>query len=486
MTVQKRKREKLQNGVAKIRIYLVGHVCSFLEDVSVCPLQETTQGRLGGLLLQARSGGGTTTHSIHALDPEWYPKKPILFDTLCRANSMTTAAHPGSRLPQLDYDSPRSLSNQIVEHYRGLITNQILKAGTRLPTCLEIGKQIGLAPQTVNRAFDILAQEKLVYRRRSVGTIVGHPKSEKSRSGEFSSPSSTRIRQTSRMPVRIVISPIVDRDVDLLIADYLNGLIEGFNVQRCKFEITYLQPKQTSLDLIRSLVESGQLRALINMHLERETTDFLLQNKIPMACINDDLTRHRIPSVMADTVRGYAEAWRYVRSLGHTRVSYFGYKERNEDRHHECAAGRELARITFPLDLLLLADEVPVSDPGAVATALLENLGAFHPERWPTLFFAQTDQMAVQLMAGLKVLQISVPEQVSVIGFDDTLLARNSHPRLTTLAKPRRQMAFAAALLLSDLLARRPGATNRLQVFPLELIRRETCVPVRPSSRCGH
>lgn len=390
---------------------------------------------------------------------------------------MIADSHLVSELPELNYHSSQSLIDQIAEHYRSLIKEQVLKAGTRLPTCLEIGRQIGLAPQTVNRAFDILAQEKLVYRRRSVGTIVGLPKPVNGRPGELSTTSAGRARQTSRMPVRMVISPLSDREVDLLIADYLNGLIEGFSVQRCKFEITYLQPKQTSLELLRSLFDAGQLRALINMHLEQETTDFLLQNKIPMVCINHDLTRHQVPSVLADNVRGYAEAWRYVEGLGHTQVTYFGYKDRNEGRRHECAAGREVARITSPLELLLLPEEVPVSNPEAVASILLENMGPFHPNRWPTLFFAQTDQMAVQLIAALKLLQISVPEQVSIIGFDDAPLAKSSSPQLTTLAKPRHRMAFAAAQLLTDLLARRPGVSNRLQVFSLDLVQRETCAP---------
>lgn len=270
----------------------------------------------------------------------------------------------------------------------------------------------------------------------------------------------------------------MDEEVALLITDYLNGLIAGFNASRCTFEIAYLQPEQTTLELLHSWQTAGELKALIHMHLEQEATDFLLRNKVPMSSLNADLTRHHVPSVIVDNVRGYAEAWKYVEKLGHVRVVFLGYCDRNDARRHECAAGREVARISSPPSPnLLVPSEITTSDPDALTAFLLGQLGPYQTKCWPTLFFTQTDLLATHLINALQTLKISVPENISVIGFNDTPLAKNFSPQLTTLAKPRYQMAFAASLLLVDILARRPGAANRLQVFYPDLVQRETCAP---------
>jgi len=388
--------------------------------------------------------------------------------------------HSDSALPRLNYQSEQSLIDQIARHYRSRILDQTFKPGTRLPTCLEIGRLIKIAPQTVDRAFDILAREKLVYRRRAVGTMVGlptpsHPVTK--------IPKRSPNRKPGRSTVRMIVSraSLLDPEAHLLVVDYLNGFIEGFNVRRCKFEIAYLPPKQTTLEFLHSLQSAGHLQALINMHLEQEATDFLIQQKIPMVCINQDLTRHHVPSVLADSVRGYTEAWSHAHALEHTRVAFLGFQNPLSDRQYECAAGREIARISLPMEMLLIPEHSPT--PQSLAAFLTGCLGTFQPLRWPTLIFVQTDHLAIQLLAALTTLGISVPRQISVIGFDDSPAAKNCHPGLTTIAKPRAQMAFAASQLLVDLLERRPGTNNHLQVFPLGLVERETCAPAMKAAK---
>lgn len=60
------------------------------------------------------------------------------------------------------------------------------------------------------------------------------------------------------------------------------------------------------------------------------------------------------------------------------------------------------------------------------------------------------DVMAAGLMASLHEQGVSVPDDISVIGFDDVLLARYLHPRLTTMHNPIDEMsAYAAQLALN-------------------------------------
>lgn len=378
------------------------------------------------------------------------------------------------KLPKLVCSSDQPLTVQILQFYRQQIQDGRLAPGQRLPTCLELGRSLGVAAQTINRAFDLLAEERLVHRRRKLGTIVGPPPK--------AIPSSTLTQGVTHRPFALPICMVVRKiEVDdygvNLHNDYVNGLMEGFGAWKCRFEIAYLQPDQPDLELIRTLVETGQIRGLVNLDLAPDVTDYLIEKNFPMVMPNLDRSAQGVASVIADHVRGYGEAWQYVNDRGHRHVAFFGSGDKNFSvRLRECAAGRELNG--GPCGLGRPVEASNPADTGAIWEALVKGLGprgGNHP--WPTLFFAQNDWIATRLIRALQEHGVHVPREVSVIGFDDAALARQFHPELTTISKPRFKMALAASQLLLDVLAQRPGSRGRLQVFPCSLVQRETCAP---------
>ena len=71
------------------------------------------------------------------------------------------------------------------------------------------------------------------------------------------------------------------------------------------------------------------------------------------------------------------------------------------------------------------------------------------PER-PTAIFAANDEMAVGALAAAAKHGLSVPRDLSVVGFDDTPTAEAAWPRLTTVHQPTAEMAEAAVEMLID------------------------------------
>ncbi len=371
---------------------------------------------------------------------------------------------------RLDANGGEPLLAQIASHYRRQILNGSIAQGTRLPTCQELGRRLGLAPQTINRAFELLAQEGLVHRRRSLGTIVGRPSFEESTSQE-----PTPRRRNPMLPVCLVMRKLsLPSEEEDIAHDYLNGLMEGFDAWKCRFEIAYLQPDQPDVELVRMLVETGQVRGMINMGLDREATDYLVNERFPMVMVNADLTARGVASVMADHVAGYREAWKHVSELGHRHAAFFGLENGiSSSRLRECRAGRQLVEGACELSHSVLS--VDTATPGVIWDALVAALGPWRKSGgWPTVFFAQTDVIATRLIRALHEHGLRIPQDVSVIGFNDSLIACHFDPPLTTLAKPRVKMGLAATQLLLDILAKRPGSADRLQVFPVQLVRRET------------
>jgi LacI family transcriptional regulator len=92
----------------------------------------------------------------------------------------------------------------------------------------------------------------------------------------------------------------------------------------------------------------------------------------------------------------------------------------------------------------------------------------------PTAIFASNDVMAMSAMEAVRERGLRVPEDVSVLGFDDIPQSAHVHPALTTVRQPLEQMGRIAAQMLLDLL-NNPDAKPRRIELPTELIIRDSC-----------
>jgi LacI family transcriptional regulator len=103
--------------------------------------------------------------------------------------------------------------------------------------------------------------------------------------------------------------------------------------------------------------------------------------------------------------------------------------------------------------------------------AAAERLLEIRPR--PTAIFCSNDEMAAGALHAARQRDIEVPEQLSLVGFDDTAIAAHLWPPLTTVRWPIRTMARGAALKLID----PAGASEQAASFPSELVRRASAVP---------
>lgn len=167
-----------------------------------------------------------------------------------------------------------------------------------------------------------------------------------------------------------------------------------------------------------------------------EVPELLRKIDIPVLllnCFTDDLT---FPSVIPGEVAGGHTATNALIKAGHRRIATI-----TGEPFMECAAGRTVgyrsalasADIPFDEDLLIEGDWLPSS--GHAATQKLMSLAS--P---PTAIFCQNDRMAIGCYEALKELGLVIPDDISVIGFDDDETARHLSPPLTSLILPTRAM----------------------------------------------
>lgn len=181
--------------------------------------------------------------------------------------------------------------------------------------------------------------------------------------------------------------------------------------------------------------------------------------------------------VMIDNFTGGYEAMRLLLAEGHREIVYLSGGLMYRDTH-ERLRGIDAALAEFGLrrsDIHVEHGDFVERFGHAATTRLL----AERPQT--TAFFAGDDDVAAGALLALKAAGRRVPEDISLIGFDDNFHARHLTPALTTVRQPVDDAGKVATRLLLSILDGE-GPSEPVITIPTELIRRASVGPVRVSS----
>jgi LacI family transcriptional regulator len=190
----------------------------------------------------------------------------------------------------------------------------------------------------------------------------------------------------------------------------------------------------------------------------------------PLLPLND-----RIPAVSAAHSAGADQAMKHLLSLGHRRIGAItgpaGWKA-TEDRRRGYYAGLAGAGIAPDPALEVEAN----FEVGGGATAAAQLLDIDDP---PTAIFAFNDNMAIGAMQTARTRGIRVPEELSIVGFDDLEGAGIVTPALTTIRQPLAEMGRIAVSLLLRLLDNQPLEALHVELATRLIVRESTAPPSR-------
>jgi DNA-binding LacI/PurR family transcriptional regulator len=190
-------------------------------------------------------------------------------------------------------------------------------------------------------------------------------------------------------------------------------------------------------------------------------------------CILVDAVHPALPSIAVDDVAGGELATRHLVELGHRRIALIGDPphefrfEWSRDRTHGYERALRHAGVEVRAEYVREGTRL-VHVARAIATELLSL-----PER-PTAIFASSDTQALGTLEAARTLGIRVPQELSVVGFDDIEVA--SYVGLTTVRQPLAESGRRGAELLLRALGGRP-VDLRTELLPLELVVRGTTGP---------
>lgn len=205
--------------------------------------------------------------------------------------------------------------------------------------------------------------------------------------------------------------------------------------------------------------------------------DRLSQIRVPVVLINSEAEEDYdfLHSVTVDDRAGMHRAVQHLIDLGHRRIGYIGVQNRplsNQRRQQAYVdslkeAGIEPKEEWVEVDLPREAGRDEDVRAGETLAPRLLEAGV-------TSILCFNDMVATGVLLACRSREVSVPEQCSVVGFDDIDLARYVSPSLTTVHQPKREIGNIAMQMLQALLEEH-SVENR--VLPPELVLRESTAP---------
>jgi len=196
------------------------------------------------------------------------------------------------------------------------------------------------------------------------------------------------------------------------------------------------------------------------------------QSVIPVVAIDPHTGPSGLPTVDADNFAGGVMATEHLLSLGHRRIGLMGGRPDLESARLREAGFRAAMQAAGAA-----VDETLVVNGGyrpETATQPARDL-LDRPDR-PTAVFAANDLSAIRTIEIAGELGLRVPDDLSVIGFDNVPESALCEPPLTTIHQPLRDIGARALHLLVDLLDGKDGATHLR--LPTRIVERASCRPL--------
>lgn len=248
-----------------------------------------------------------------------------------------------------------------------------------------------------------------------------------------------------------------DNPASTYLAEIQDGVLEACDAHRYSMMVRPLRMR--SDDFIR------RLDTLISDHhpdgvvLTPPITDYapllkrLRERNVPYASVSPMQRRNAI-GVTMDEQRAARAIVEHLLALGHRRIAHvIGIADHGASRWRLAGYREAMAAAGLPEDPALVVQGAFTFGSGVAAAREL-----FALEQRPTAVFAANDDMATGVMWAAGEYGLKVPHDLSVCGFDDTPLARQLWPALTTIQQPSREMGkIAAQQLLNLLRGRGPG-----------------------------
>lgn len=333
--------------------------------------------------------------------------------------------------------------------------------GRRPTTIKDIAGELGLSIATVSRALTKpkMLRPQTVQRVRDAAEQLGYQPNLAARE--------LKLRRTG---VALVVVP----SLHPFFLEVLRGVERAARETGYTVVMGHSDREPEREEIFFDQVASGRADGIILVSSADLGTIAQRKRKLPpVVAALEEVEGRNFPTVRVNHAAAGADATAFLLKLGHRRIAHILGPRRSPMAQHrregflETMAG---AGIKDAAAWCVQGDSTVAS-----GEAAMEQLLARQPV--PTAIFAANDEMAIGAIRAAKRAGLKVPQDLSVIGFNDQGLAEIYDPQLTTIRIPTRELGYRAMLKLRGLLA--DESVSRDDILPTQLVERGTTAPPR-------
>jgi len=355
--------------------------------------------------------------------------------------------------------SPLPLHVQLLDDLRHKVLTGVFKPHDQLPGEWELAKELDISRTTIQKAWQGAEEEKLIYRVPGKGTFVAETQT----------------------------SGLVRTAFGLVIADFRSTfaahLVRGaervlrkrdYRVQVAASEYS-IQEENRVLHQMRDDGVSGYIVWAVQSDNSQRFLSELSQS-VPVVLVDRPITHLHLPCVSSNNYQGGMQAMQHLIDLGHRKIAFLARPHLHlwtvvERYRAYCDALRQIGETPAPP--ILVGTDQELSSYDAYLTnddTSLEPLIAHlkQPDR-PTAIFAVNDWMAIRTLRAATAIGLRVPEDLSLVGFDNHEVGPSLTPPLTTIAQDGDLLGAEAAHRLLNLVEGDP-IQEVLTLLPTQLI----------------
>jgi LacI family transcriptional regulator len=333
-------------------------------------------------------------------------------------------------------------------------------------TIAQVAEEAGVGVGTVSRVLNGSPAVSASTRRRVLEAIA---------TLDYEPSPTARALSTGRTYAIGVVAPFFTQPSVIERLRGVSHTLAGEGYQLILHDVETPEQRRT---LFRSLAARGRLDGLLAISLaptEREARR-LERAGVPIVLL--DRAHPTLPCITIDDIEGGRMAAEHLLALGHRQIAFLGDEEENLFGFDSSAHRREGFEAALAAAGAEPAPEWVVRRPHGRDAARVAAVELLAREPRPTAVFATSDVQAIGVLEAAQAAGLPVPEELSVIGFDNVEAA--GYTGLTTVAQPLEEIGSLGADLLLRAIS---GKDVRSCRMPLEIVERGSSAPPPARSR---
>jgi LacI family transcriptional regulator len=368
--------------------------------------------------------------------------------------------------PKVDKSSGKFFYQQFADILRKQVQAGQFKPGEPIPSERILSKEHGINRITLRRGIAQLIREGFLYSVPGTGTFVSDAEGLQ-KAHAFSSMK----RQSRRKNVACILRRLNPTSQSPILSPYYVGIFSMMQKEAlrmgCTLSFNFVTSVKDERDIARWAMENNVDGIIVIGGLDRTTVLSLYDKKFPLVLVDNEISKPAIDSVIPDNRNGGYLAVKHLTDLGHKRIAMIRAPLQDQPasigRLEGYKAALQEAGIKYDDSLVIEGYYMVEEGYKAMEKILKKN-------PLPTAVFAINDEAAMGAMKAIREKSgLSIPRDISIVGFDNIEWSALSTPPLTTVNVPKEEMGSIALKKLIDRIEGRINISTK-EVIPVDLV----------------